>query len=376
MNIKMKWSPRRGVKYLGALACGAWALGGGAPQGTWGARCIPGGIVAARAQSAVAMVIGVRGSPQLVVGSTTTKLRLGARLAGGQIVKCPPNSEATIVLFLSGKRFRVASGASAKVSSDNVTGASALGTAGKVSTLVAKTLAGSRTGSVVSRTLGGYGNFSLLPPLDTASVNASVNAGGNAGANLSRPELGFLSEGTTTIIVPWQPATQMALFTLYDSESDVAYSKRLSTPRVELPGDFTPRLRRSYVWSVVPFSGTSLSSPTELKRETPQWGMVTWLSPEDARLVGGAIGAGSLESLSKDDDKNDGKNDGVAATLVAGLLSEHKVNGGAWKLLSTSRNNKLEGAEDAFYEFYESTPRIAQFFSGYSGEYSAWKSKQ
>ncbi len=128
---------RRSRKYLSAacaLSAGAAALGMGG---------------AARAQGGpVAMVIGLKGAP--VLKGAPEKLRLGARLSSGQVVRCAPGSEATVVVLSSGKRFLIVPGPEVKVAPD-MKGAKALPAASGVSREVAHALAGSRTGAVNMR---------------------------------------------------------------------------------------------------------------------------------------------------------------------------------------------------------------------------------
>jgi hypothetical protein len=345
-QLKM-WKMLKTRTWLRAGACAlAMGLGlGSAPR-----------VEAAR--DAVGMVVSVKGAPRLGEG----RLRLGVRVSPGDTILCAPGSEAVVVLFANGQRFLVTSGAPGRVSAAAVAGAKGLGAVGRTSAGAARALIGAKNGSTAARGRGSYGNFSMLAEPETAA--------GTVGA--SRPDLGFLVEGTRVLSLPTVPETQHVLFTLYDTNSDVVHAARVSGPQVQIPAGVTLQSRRAYVWSAVYFTSADppgAAAPNPM-RQQPFWGLVTWLSPEDARRVGTAVGAATMNSLLT--------SDASESTLATQLFAEYNILGAEWMILNDLRKRNVEGANDAFYSLLArpSMPQTARYFAGEAAKFEEWSAEQ
>lgn len=361
----MKKSKRQSFGGACVLALGALA-----------SRC-----VAARAQGGlVGMVIALKGSPQLKSARGLGKLRLGARLASGEVVRCAGGSEATVVLFARGDRFLVRGDVTV---SPSMKGALKLPATGAASRGVALALAGSRTGAVNMRGVGDEAatarSFGQFTPLDQAGL-AGLAEG-------SRPELGFLRLGERVLSLRSDLSTNAAegdaaqpaqlsyvMWTLFDSASNILYSARIAPQtggqvRVAIPADVELSPRRAYVWRAVSYDN-SLGRPQPQPRPS-RWGLVTWLEARDATELSAQL-PGTAPSAAADLVRADPER----ALLLAALLQQKGVAGGAWSLLSGLRSAQVPGAEDAFYAFYDGLPVMAQLFGAQIPSLLLWKQQQ
>jgi hypothetical protein len=354
-------------KYLSAaraLAACVLALGAGA---TWG--------TAARAQGGVVgMVIAIKGAPLLK--QSGAKLRLGARLSNGQVVRCAPGSEATVVVFGSGQRFRIAPGSEASIS-PQMKGAVPLKAPDGVSREVALALAGSRTGAVNMRGVADEAanarNFGAFTTLDASS---DYGPG-------SHPEAGFLTEGSRALAWPSDlpinvdtgttpAASGYVLWTLFDSSSNVIYHTRLQPQtggqvRAEIPVDIELSTRRPYTWRAVSYAPNDSG---RMRALPARWGLVTWLAPTDAK------GLGTLLPSADKTPAKLARAEPERALLLASLLHQRGVDGGAWSLLAALRKAEVSGADGAFFDFYGGLPSISQLFGAQIASYMHWKAQQ
>ena len=219
---------------------------------------VVGAVVAPVAAAApVGMAVQLSGKPEVraATGGAWKPLRLLQRLEPGDTLRCPAGSEAVVVLFDNGKRFKVGGGGQGVVEAANVKGAAALAGLRGPSIRVAKALSG-------------------------ASSNAFLARPAQSHQRLTKKSTGWLREGERRFVWDSAPGAAAYSFTLFDQYDNVVWSARTGTPDAEYPADLAaPGLRRPYVWRLVPFGGSG--KPLQGAR----WGVITFLSESDVHAL-------------------------------------------------------------------------------------------
>jgi hypothetical protein len=218
----------------------------------------------------VGMIADMKGAPQVKVGSAWTRLRLLQRLEPGQVVKAPAGSEASIVVFANGQRYKVAAGQQATVTENGINGGQRLAALGGASARVAQRLGGSRTGAVRGR-----------PP--------------EAANPLSAQFKGWMLEGERTFqwdaIGRWDAASNQQVnaplysFTLFDQYDTPLWTTRTAELQATYPADLPPLqatnlggTRRVYTYRLIPLDEKGAPILSLLSK----WGVVTFLRQADA----------------------------------------------------------------------------------------------
>lgn len=200
--------------------------------------------------------IGVSGKPEIRSkgASAWSTLQLRQKLEAGDVVRCGPGAQATVVLFATGERFQISAGKEVTVDAAAVTGAQSLGSLQGPSARVAKALAGAPTGVVRARPAPSHRRLQARGPC-------------------------WLVEGERKL--QWDPETGAATYalTLFDQADNVVWSQRVSEPAAEYPADLAPLgLRRPYLWKLTSFGRSG-------KPAGSRWGVITVLSAPDAERL-------------------------------------------------------------------------------------------
>lgn len=210
----------------------------------------------ARAEDA-GMACFVKGSPK-VAGPTGEwmPLRLFRRLQVGDRVRCDSASEAIVVIFGRGERFRVEPGTTAGVGKLALSGAVSLGGLKGPSEHAARILTGSSVGARASRHPA-------------------------RGVDLTRPYSdypGWLQDGVRK--VQWNPVALAGRYTfsIYDSNDVLLWSVQTMEPEATVPASIPLALKTPYVWRLNAF----LPNGLPMRDGEYRWGVLTLLRAGEA----------------------------------------------------------------------------------------------
>lgn len=207
----------------------------------------------AASDAPVGMAASVTGDVSVVQGGQKRPLRLLGRLHDGAQLVTGRGAGAVIVLFGLGRRFVVGAGQKATVSATGIAGARALPALAGPSQRVVKMLGQARVGAALARNAPSFQRLSPGAP-------------------------GYFVGAPTRF--EWQPIAGAATqnWTLFDGADNVIWSAATPQNFAAYPPNAPALLeRRPYLWKLSGFGATG--KPLIESR----WGIVTLLSPDDAR---------------------------------------------------------------------------------------------
>lgn len=273
----------------------------------------------------VGMASHVAGKAEVNSGGATKPLHLLQRLNAGDKVICGPGGAATIVLFGNGNRYQIAAGKSGVVQESNVTGAQALGGLSGPSGRVARALGGSRSGAVMAR------------PAQQQHQAMPLNGPG------------WMVEGEAHFQWDAIPGAATYLFSLLDQNDNVVWHVRGDEMTADYPADLPAlSLNRPYVWRLGALGKSGKALPDV------RWGVITFLSKEDADKLTGEVQA-FQQQIAKT------PNDAAQQRL---MLAELYRNYGVYeKVLSTLEDQSIAnqpGIKEAIDDAYKQVSTYAQ----------------
>ncbi|MDQ2732474.1 MAG: hypothetical protein M3Y56_12510 [Armatimonadota bacterium] len=206
---------------------------------------------------AAGVVVRMVGTPYSI--DEGTPLRWNQAVAWGSHIRCSGGSQADVVLFANGRRYRIGPGSDATIYAEAVAGP-VVQFLGRVSG------PGGAVAGVVNGRMGGAVTIgSRIPIIAPILLN-------NRAA--------WALDSTPTFA--WTPGGEADhfLFTLFNKSGDILWSEKTQAATITYPmtADGVPRLKNNvpYVWEATAYgqSGRPLSSAS-------RWGIVTLLSADD-----------------------------------------------------------------------------------------------
>lgn len=221
------------------------------------------GVSAALAKD-VGMACFVKGKPEVSASAKRWEpLRLFRRLQTGNKIRCDSASEAIVVVFGRGERFRVAAGHTADVADDKVNGAVSLGELKGPSESAARLLAGSGVGARTARATQLAGRMVMLSrPYDAYP--------------------GWLEDGNRRIAWNEVKGAVTYRFALYDTDDVLLWSIPTSEHEAMIPDNVQLAFKRPYIWRLNAFTADGSSVMVDGMPDY-RWGVLTVLTDSDAK---------------------------------------------------------------------------------------------
>lgn len=287
---------------------------------------------------AVGVVVRKVGTPYSV--DEGTPLRWNQALPWGAHIRCSGGSQADVILFKNGGRYRIGPGSDATIYEEAVAGP-AVQYLGKVSG------PGGAVAGVVGGRIGGAVTIgSRIPIIAPILLNNRA-----AWVLDTQPEFSWTPGGEADHF----------LFTLFNQSGDILWSATTHDPKITYPAtaDGIPRLRDNvpYVWEATAYghSGRPLSSAS-------RWGIATLLSSDDQTKLLAAVGP--LEVAVRQH-----PSDLVSASLLIQAYESYGVLARPADMLVNDLDRSQNGKEinDALYDVYRRAGIMALALSGNVG---------
>jgi len=256
-------------------------------------------------------------------GGAWKPLRLLERLDAGAQVRCGPDAEAVIVLFESAERYKVGSGGVATIEPDQVRGALKETALPGPAIRIAKAMGGSRLDAFIARPAQSHQRLTPQFP-------------------------GWMLAEERHFEWAAIPGAATYSFTLFDANDNVVWSGRAADTRADFPGELPFfALRRPHVWRLAAFSRSGKPLPEA------RWGLVTFLSPQDADQL--TAEARALEGLARAESA-----DTTGLVMLAELYRSYGVLEKALEVLESPQLISRPGILEAQVEVYRQAGRYAQ----------------
>lgn len=286
---------------------------------------------AARANP-VGMAYAASGGAQYKHGSSWQPLTPMTRLAAGDGVRCPAGGQVAIVLFISGKRYKMAGG-TGTIMSNTVIGAQSLGGLSGPSARIAQQLSGARTGAAGARGL-------------TSGAQRLENNFPGWILDLNRT-FRWNADGSRDGVASYS-------FTLFDSADNIVWSTTTTETSVTCPESLSfnvtqPYQRiRPYVWRL-----TALNATGRPVGGSSKWGIFSVLTRENVATL-----QSQMQSLEAQHKAAPG--DPLPLVLEADLCRQYGVYQKSLEIWDEPALYNCPGKQQAINDLYKEISRYAQ----------------
>lgn len=278
------------------------------------------------------MVCFVKGAPELQKKGTSAwrPVRMLQRVYPGDRIRCAADAELIVVILGTGDRYKIVGGQSATITTERIAGATALGGLSGPSNRVARSLAGARVATFLSRAPG-------------------------QDSRLNKTFLGWVSAEKPVFEWNGVQGAGFYLFTLYDTDDNVILHTRTNALKSDYPEDLPALVqRRPYIWrlSVQDANGKAMPAHT-------RWGLLTVLNQDSVAELEGQIKP--LAEQAKQEPK-----DTITLSLMSEVYREYRVFMRVLELLEDAglRLDNPKATLEARRDTYRQLGGLAMHFSG------------